>query len=576
MFTYLNKSSDLTTQMIENYRNSIIVLADEKQMFIPLINSYIGLGVSTYNYIMSLINELTVKQVEYKYANSDHDYFLSFTYDPNGGAKYTYVNENIIFNPAQQYIKTSYFIGTLIGNSYTTTRLQKNVSLWGNTFNGTQNINGNIIPGGNHSRTLGNKDHYFAYAYIDSIIGNLYGNATTANSTPISYHSYMSYGMSTNHSGFFYVDFVSPIHGGEKDFFSYSYIDSNTSISLPGSKTASDLLNQNDIDIIRFKDFESPLLYSPYNNMLISTYFRGHFLGVSSYTDALYNSRKINGTEFDGTNDITTTYWGNSRKFRVNDNTNAHKGVQVDVHGDKDIVLNLPATLTADIIGKSTYATTSDLSDRTYKQQVFPTGTNKEYYITFTDKSAQTFAYSYLSGNFHYNPSSNTLTVSYFSGWLKGNADNAVKLLNKRKINGTEFDGTANITTTYWGNKRDITLSDNYSTYTYTNKNIDGGSNIILKLPNKIQADLKGNADTATWSNRARISNQTYRQQINHTSTNNTYYLEITNSTTGYSYTYYNQKLHYNPKDEQLTTSYYEALELFRGQIRAQDQWGTL
>lgn len=79
---------------------------------------------------------------------------------------------------------------------------------------------------------------------------------------------------------------------------------------------------------------------------------------------------------------------------------------------------------------------------------------------------------------------------------IKMNLD-ATKLQNARAINGTPFDGTQNITTTKWGSKRTITISDNDGTNTQSNANIDGSANFTLKLPAIIKATLSGKASTA-------------------------------------------------------------------------------
>lgn len=55
------------------------------------------------------------------------------------------------------------------------------------------------------------------------------------------------------------------------------------------------------------------------------------------------------------------------------------------------------------------------------------------------------------------------------------NAATATKLLNARLINGTSFDGTANITTSSWGTARNITIG-------LTTKSVDGSSNVSWSL----------------------------------------------------------------------------------------------
>ena len=53
LFGYISKSSDLDENIIQRYKNSLIFIGDEKQIYIPTINSYVGIGVS---YLDNVIN----------------------------------------------------------------------------------------------------------------------------------------------------------------------------------------------------------------------------------------------------------------------------------------------------------------------------------------------------------------------------------------------------------------------------------------------------------------------------------------------------------------------------------------
>lgn len=55
MFAYINPSNDLTLDMVRQYKNSLILLGDEKQFFNPLTNSYVGIGMTAYNNLLSAI-----------------------------------------------------------------------------------------------------------------------------------------------------------------------------------------------------------------------------------------------------------------------------------------------------------------------------------------------------------------------------------------------------------------------------------------------------------------------------------------------------------------------------------------
>lgn len=63
------------------------------------------------------------------------------------------------------------------------------------------------------------------------------------------------------------------------------------------------------------------------------------------------------------------------------------------------------------------------------------------------------------------------LTAPQFNGSLNGNAASSTKLATARTINGTSFDGSANITTANWGTARTLTIGN-------TGKSINGSGNV--------------------------------------------------------------------------------------------------
>lgn len=74
----------------------------------------------------------------------------------------------------------------------------------------------------------------------------------------------------------------------------------------------------------------------------------------------------------------------------------------------------------------------------------------------------------------------------------------AITLQSPVKINGTDFDGSADITTANWGTARNISIADSDSTNTGAAVSVNGSANAILKLPATIKATLSGNATSAT------------------------------------------------------------------------------
>ena len=90
---------------------------------------------------------------------------------------------------------------------------------------------------------------------------------------------------------------------------------------------------------------------------------------------------------------------------------------------------------------------------------------------------------------------------SYVSGQYVGiinNAASATKLQTARQINGTNFDGSANITTAKWGTARSIYIRDASQAHTGAAVSVDGSANEYLLLPATITATLSGNASSAS------------------------------------------------------------------------------
>lgn len=82
-------------------------------------------------------------------------------------------------------------------------------------------------------------------------------------------------------------------------------------------------------------------------------------------------------------------------------------------------------------------------------------------------------------------------SVTGSSGSCTGNAASATKLATARTINGTSFNGTANITTANWGTARNISITD--GTNTSTAVSVNGSANVSLNLPSTIKATFVGN-----------------------------------------------------------------------------------
>ena len=111
------------------------------------------------------------------------------------------------------------------------------------------------------------------------------------------------------------------------------------------------------------------------------------------------------------------------------------------------------------------------------------------------------------------------------SASISGNAGSATKLQTARTINGTSFNGTANITTANWGTTRSIYIQDATATNTSSAVSVNGGGDAYLKLPTNIKvgtltatgevtaySDIRLKTDIQPLENRGYIKPVTYKK----------------------------------------------------------------
>lgn len=111
------------------------------------------------------------------------------------------------------------------------------------------------------------------------------------------------------------------------------------------------------------------------------------------------------------------------------------------------------------------------------------------------------------------------------SASISGNAGSATKLQTARTINGTSFNGTANITTANWGTTRSIYIQDATATNTSSAVSVNGDGNAYLKLPTNIKvgtltatgevtaySDIRLKTDIQPLENRGYIKPVTYKK----------------------------------------------------------------
>ena len=99
------------------------------------------------------------------------------------------------------------------------------------------------------------------------------------------------------------------------------------------------------------------------------------------------------------------------------------------------------------------------------------------------------------------------------------NVDSATVLKSYRNINGTPFNGSANITTQYWGTARNIAISDYLSANTGPETSVNGSRNVVLKLPATIKANINGNCTGSSGSCTGNSATATNATNANHAKT---------------------------------------------------------
>ena len=148
-----------------------------------------------------------------------------------------------------------------------------------------------------------------------------------------------------------------------------------------------------------------------------------------------------------------------------------NKGQEID----KTYIKNLSAS------GKTITYTKGDGSTGTITTQDTDTkvtntlATTTKAYITGTTSASTNTGTQIFDTGVYLDTTAGTLTATTFKGTLSGNASTATTLQTARTINGTSFNGGANITTALWGTARNITIGN-------TTKSVNGSGNVAWTL----------------------------------------------------------------------------------------------
>jgi hypothetical protein len=242
----------------------------------------------------------------------------------------------------------------------------------------------------------------------------------------------------------------------------------------------------------------------------------GSITGNAGTATTLQTARTINGTSFNGSANITTANWGTARTLTigstgksVNGSGNvswslaeigaaaaSHSHAIADVTGLQTALdARLPVSggsMFGLLVGRSSAATDVNTANDTGSFSVRGSSTTIAsmtfhrtgvYAINMglgTDNVFRIGGWSAVADAFRMDGSGNltmagTVTASSFTGNLSGNAGTATQLATARTINGTNFNGTANITTANWGTARTLTIGS-------TGKSVNGSGNVSWTL----------------------------------------------------------------------------------------------
>lgn len=185
------------------------------------------------------------------------------------------------------------------------------------------------------------------------------------------------------------------------------------------------------------------------------------------------------------------------------------------------------------IINSNGYSWTNSTYDVSYSAPVI-NDIKKRAYSCY-DLSLRSFSTLYCSDIISYKLNiSSTSTFSGhatfnggITGTLTGNASTATTLQTGRTINGTTFNGSANITTSYWGTTRTFYINDPSGAH-YNSYSVNGSGNVNMYLPSTMtgfssitsttfSGSLSGNASSASTATKLTNTRTIWGQSFNGT-----------------------------------------------------------
>lgn len=170
-------------------------------------------------------------------------------------------------------------------------------------------------------------------------------------------------------------------------------------------------------------------------------------------TGTLETARKINGTDFDGSKDITTANWGTARNISITSSDGTGAGTATSVNGSAAVTLKLPSTIKATLNGNVTGNATNDGSGN----NIVNTYQQKSTAVTHTANTAVGSS----TRPVYVNSSGSAVAISSY----EGNAASATKATN---VNNSRDNGSLKLWTGTLAQYNAISNKDNNTLYNIT------------------------------------------------------------------------------------------------------------
>tara|TARA_X000001382_G_scaffold79423_3_gene55731 strand:+ start:170 stop:3634 length:3465 start_codon:yes stop_codon:yes gene_type:complete len=422
--------------------------------------------------------------------------------------------------------------GSTTGNAATATALQNARTIGGVSFDGTGNIN---LPGVNTSgnqNTSGTAAVATAITVSDNESTNennhiLFGaGGAGSGNIGVEADGNMTYNPSTGKITA--TGFVGALEGNAT---TATTLATGRTFSLTGDVTA------------------SAVSFNGSGNIALATTIAANSVALG--TDTTGNYVQQGATSGNGISGSVNSEGGT---FTVTSNaTNANNASTIVF---RDGSGNFSAgTITATLSGNASTATSATSATNSTNATNFnvaaDNSTNSSHFVVFVGGATGNQRPNSDTG-LTYNPSSNTLSTSTFSGALSGNATTATRLQTARTIGGVSFNGTANINLPGVNTSGNQNTSGNAATATALQNartiggvSFNGTSNINLPGVN-----TSGNQNTS-----GTATNATNFNVAADNSTNATHYVIFTGGATGNQRPNSDTGLTYNPSSGALSTN---------------------